>query len=165
MNLYKWQGHRDGAISIMATLPNSRLIYMSSGEEAVLLHESDGGTVLPDTAAYQVLNAVGDTNDGYFAVFNNIPVSSEGKEVFESRFSNRAGLVEKEPGFAAIRVLRPINSDTYVILTLWDSEVDFKNWQESKAYGSAHAKRGTNEGIDKQPDIFPRPSHVQTFVK
>lgn len=165
MELYKWQGHRDEAMSIMASLPNSRLIYMSNGEEAALLHESDGGTVLPGAAAYEVMNGVGDINNGYFAVFNNIPVSPEGTQIFESRFSNRAGLVEKEPGFSAIRVLRPINSDTYVILTLWNSEEDFKNWQESIAYGSAHAKRGTNEGIDKRPNIFPRPSFVTSFKK
>ena len=165
MEFYKWQGHRDEAMSIMASLPNSKLIYMSSGDEAALLQESAGGTVLPDAAAYQVLNAVGDINNGYFAVFNNIPVSPEGTEIFESRFSNRAGLVEKEPGFAAIRVLRPLDSDTYAILTLWDSEDDFKNWQESTAYGSAHAKRGTTEGIDKRPNIFPRPSFVTTYKK
>ena len=68
--------------------------------------------MLPDAAAYQVLNAVGDINNGYFAVFDNIPVSPEGTEIFESRFSNRAGLVEKKPGFAAIRVLRPLYSNT-----------------------------------------------------
>lgn len=165
MELYKWQGHQDDAVQIMASLPNSRLIYLVNEEEAVLLQESAGSTVLPNAEAYQMLNAVGDINSGYYAVFNNIPVSDEGRELFESRFSNRAGLVEKEPGFAAIRVLRPVNSDTYVILTLWNSEEDFKNWQESEAYGSAHAKRGTAEGIDKRPNIFPRPSFVSTYKR
>lgn len=165
MELYKWQGHKDEAMQIMASLPNSRLIYLINDDESVLLHESSGGTILPDAEAYHMLNAVGDINSGYFAVFNNIPVSDEGRELFESRFSNRAGLVEKEPGFAAIRVLRPINSDTYVILTVWNGEEDFKNWQESEAYGSAHAKRGTSEGIDKRPNIFPRPSFVTTYKR
>lgn len=165
MELYKWEGHRDDAMPILASLPNARLIYMTSGEETVLLQESQGSTVLPNAEAYEILNAVGDINHGYFAVFNNIPVSKEGKATFESRFSNRAGLVEKEPGFAAIRVLRPINSDTYVILTLWEDEQAFKNWQQSNAYSNAHAKRGTEKGIDKQPNIFPRPSFVKTYQK
>ncbi|WP_422123850.1 antibiotic biosynthesis monooxygenase family protein [Planococcus sp. X10-3] len=165
MELYKWEGHRDEAMPIMEKLANARLIYMTAGEEAVLLQEAPGSTVLPGAAAYEILNAVGDINQGYFAVFNNIPVTEEGKELFESRFSNRAGLVEKEPGFVAIRVLRPLNSDTYVILTLWEDETAFKNWQQSEAYGSAHAKRGSKDGIDKKPNIFPRPSFVQTYVK
>lgn len=165
MNLYKWEGHRDQAMAILASLPNARLIYMTNGEKVVLLFESEGGAVLAGADAYQVLDAVGDINDGYYAVFNNIPVTDEGKELFESRFKNRAGKVEEEPGFAAIRVLRPLNSDTYVILTLWKDEESFTNWQQSQAYSHAHAKRGTEEGIDKKPNIFPRPSYVTTFIR
>ncbi|MFD1031301.1 antibiotic biosynthesis monooxygenase family protein [Metaplanococcus flavidus] len=165
MQLHKWEGHRDDAMLIMANLPSDRLIYMTNDNEAVLLQESYGGTTLPVASAYEILNSVGDINNGYFAVFNNIPVSEEKKDLFESRFSNRAGLVEKEPGFAAIRVMRPLNSDTYVILTLWEDEKAFKNWQESEAYNNAHAKRGTEKGIDKQANVFPRPSFVKTYEK
>lgn len=165
MELHKWEGHRDDAVLLLANFPQARLIYMVNDEEAVLLQESQGGTNLPGAASYEILNAAGDINDGYFSVFNNIPVSEEGKELFESRFSKRAGLVEKEPGFKAIRVLRPINSDTYVILTLWDDEEAFKNWQQSEAYSNAHAKRGTEQGIDKKPNVFARPSFVKTYKK
>ena len=165
MELYKWIGHRDQAVTIMANLANARLIYLVNEEEAVLLYETEGGPGLQGAEAYEVLNAVGDINDGFFAVFNNIPVTAEGKEAFEARFQNRAGMVEKEPGFAAIRVLRPVNSDTYVILTLWKDEQSFKDWQQSQAYGHAHAKRGTSEGIDKRPNIFPRPSFVTTYSR
>lgn len=165
MELYKWTGHRDQAVTLMANLANARLIYLVNGDEAVLLYETEGGPGLQGAEAYEVLNAVGDINEGFYAVFNNIPVTEEGRELFESRFQNRAGMVEKEPGFAAIRVLRPLNSDTYTILTIWKDEQSFKDWQESQAYGHAHAKRGTTEGIDKRPNIFPRPSFVTTYTR
>lgn len=165
MKLFKWQGHRDAAMSILASLPNARLMYMSQDEEAVLLQEADQGSVLPEAHSYEVLDASGDLNNGYYAVFNNIPVSEEGQELFESRFKNRARLIEEEPGFAAIRVLRPLSSDTYVILTLWEDQKSFENWQQSEAYSNAHKKRGTSEGIDKRPNIFPRPSYVTTYQK
>ncbi len=135
------------------------------GQDAVLLYETEGQPLLPDVEDYQILDASGDINSGYFAVFNNIPVSDEGRELFESRFMNRARKIENEPGFAAIRVLRPLHSDTYVILTLWQDEESFRNWQNSEAYSSAHAKRGTSEGIDKRPNIFPRPSYVTTYLR
>jgi heme-degrading monooxygenase HmoA len=128
-------------------------------------YESEGSTPVQGFEGYQVLDAVGDINDGYYAVFNNIPVTEEGRELFESRFQNRAGMVEKEPGFAAIRVLRPLNSDTYIILTLWKDEKSFTDWQQSQAYNHAHAKRGTEDGIDKRPNIFPRPSFVKTYTR
>lgn len=165
MELYKWMGHRDQGMGILAAFPNSRLIYMTNGEEAAVLFEAEGSSPVQGFEGYQVLDAVGDINDGYFAVFNNIPVTEEGRELFESRFKNRAGMVEKEPGFAAIRVLRPLGSDTYIILTLWKDEKSFTDWQESQAYGHAHAKRGTEDGIDKRPNIFPRPSYVKTYMK
>lgn len=165
MELHKWSGHIDQGVGILAGLPNARLVYLMNGEEAVILYETEGPALLPDVETYEVLDASGDVNAGYFAVFNNIPVTEEGRERFEERFNNRARKIEEEPGFAAIRVLRPKNSDTYVILTLWADEQSFKDWQQSNAYGSAHAKRGTAEGIDKVPNIFPRPSFVTTYVR
>lgn len=166
MELYKWTGTRDGAIALLASQPTARLAYLTNDQdEAVVLYEAESGPALPGAEAYHVLNAVGDINGGFFAVFNNIPVSQEGREIFEQRFQNRAGMVEQEPGFAAIRVLRPLETDTYVILTIWDSEEAFKNWQASQAYGKAHAKRGTAEGIDSRPNIFPRPSFVTTYKR
>ncbi|MDQ7860197.1 antibiotic biosynthesis monooxygenase [Peribacillus frigoritolerans] len=43
---------------------------------------------------------------------------------------NRAGFIENEPGFVALRVLRPINSETYVILTIWEKQADFPELEE-----------------------------------
>lgn len=115
------------------------------------------------TEAYEILDRTGALQNNCFAVLNNIPVTEEGRAQFEERFRNRAGLIEEEPGFIAIRVLRPLQSDTYVILTLWENEESFANWQQSKAYSKAHAKRGTEQGIDKRPNLFPRPSFVTTY--
>jgi heme-degrading monooxygenase HmoA len=165
MELYKWTGHRDQGVAMLAGTPNARLIYLVDGEESTVLFEGEGGAAPQGFEAFEVLNAVGDINDGYFAVFNNIPVTEEGREIFESRFRNRAGKVEGEPGFAAIRVLRPLSSDTYIILTMWKDEASFKDWQASESYGQAHAKRGTAEGIDKKPNIFARPSFVKTYIR
>ena len=97
-------------------------------------------------------------------MLNNIPVTEDGRSTFEGRFQQRARLIEQEPGFQAIRVLRPLDTDTYVIMTIWGNESDFKNWQTSKAYEHAHKKRNTSEGVDlQQPTIFPRPSFVTTY--
>ncbi|WP_411348731.1 antibiotic biosynthesis monooxygenase family protein [Paenibacillus sp. WLX2291] len=116
------------------------------------------------TFSYEVLDSSGIVGGG-FAVLNHIPVTADGRSAFEQRFMNRARKVEEEPGFVGIRVLRPLDDDTYVILTLWDGEEQFKAWQESQAYSHAHRKRHTEEGIDvQQPSIFPRPSFVKTFI-
>ncbi|WP_084138586.1 antibiotic biosynthesis monooxygenase family protein [Halalkalibacter okhensis] len=110
---------------------------------------------------YDILSETGTIHNKGFVVINNIPVSEEGRPSFEERFRNRAGLVDGEPGFQAIRILRPVSDDTYAIMTIWDDEDSFKNWQTSKSYENAHKKRGTQQALPTT--IFPRPSFVTTF--
>lgn len=160
MKLFKWLGNEHETDKLKSS---GWLVLISDGDAiAIKEHETDSGD---NIEAYEILDQKGQLDDGNFAVFNNIPVTDEGREQFESRFQNRAGLVEAEPGFAAIRILRPLDSDTYVILTMWQDESSFANWQSSQAYSHAHKKRGTSEGIDKRPNIFPRPSFVTTYSK
>ena len=160
MKLYKWLGNAQETDA----WKDEGWFVLLSGNDAAAITEQEvpaGGQI----EAYEVLDHKGQLEDGAYAVFNNIPVTEEGRDLFESRFKNRAGLVEKEPGFAAIRILRPLDSDTYVILTMWEDESAFTTWQSSQAYSHAHKKRGTSEGIDKRPNIFPRPSFVTTYSK
>ncbi|GAE25900.1 hypothetical protein JCM9140_1921 [Halalkalibacter wakoensis JCM 9140] len=110
---------------------------------------------------YEILSETGTIHNSGFVVINNIPVSEEGRQGFEERFQNRAGLVEGEPGFQAIRILRPLSDDTYAIMTIWDDEESFNNWQTSKSYENAHKNRGTASALPKT--VFPRPSFVTTF--
>ncbi len=73
-------------------------------------------------------------------------------------------MIENVPGFLSIRVLRPVDTDTYVILTIWETEDAFHGWQNSSEYATAHAKRGTSEGIDNQKNIFARESYVTQYT-
>jgi heme oxygenase (mycobilin-producing) len=163
MRLYITFGTNEYLQNIKTTYIDETMILLAGEEDnALLLHETEGDTVFKEGFSYEVLDAVGNINQAFFAVFNNIPVTDEGRTLFEYRFQQRARLIENEPGFIAIRVLRPLNSDTYIILTLWGSKEDFTNWQESKAYSHAHKTRGTSEGID-QESIFPRASYVTKY--
>lgn len=74
----------------------------------MLIHETEGNSLFHEPRPYEVLDAVG-LLGGEFIVCNNIPVTDEGRPLFEHRFNQRARLIEKEPGFVAIRVLRPLN--------------------------------------------------------
>lgn len=163
VNIFITFGTADYLQKIKEQHAAEKMVLMQSPDSAMLLHETEGKTVFNEGKHYEAIDAVGDIQQGGFAVLNNIPVREEGRPVFEYRFNQRAGLIEKEPGFAAIRVLRPLDSNTYVILTIWDKEESFKNWQQSKAYEKAHQKRGTSEGTDQQKSIFPGPSYVTTY--
>ncbi|RXI96516.1 antibiotic biosynthesis monooxygenase [Anaerobacillus alkaliphilus] len=146
-------------------IEDQELLTLKGENEVKYLLESEQMLELADDVMkYEVLDAVNPLKSHAFGVFNNIPVSDEGRGTFEERFQNRARKIEAEPGFVAIKVCRPLNSDTYIIMTFWESEADFENWKTSNAYQHAHKKRGTSEGIDQQqPQIFPRPSFVELY--
>ena len=77
-------------------------------------------------------------------VANRIYVKPEYAEAFEARFRDRAGLVDKMPGFVSNRVLRPVNEgDPYVVFTVWQSRQDFLNWVRSDEFVRGHAQSGT----------------------
>lgn len=78
-------------------------------------------------------------------------------ESFERVFRERAGLVDKMPGFVFNQVLRPVNDgDPYVVFTLWNSRDDFVNWVRSEDFVKGHAQSGT---LPK--DTYYRPNALE----
>ncbi|MED0887193.1 heme-degrading monooxygenase HmoB [Bacillus mycoides] len=156
--------------------PLEQAHFTAKNNEKDMFYKENTEESVESTLQYDVLDAVGEFKEqsGYI-VCNNISVTDDGRPVFENRFKNRAGLIENEPGFQAIRVLRPLSNDTYVILTMWETEQNFKDWTESRSFENAHKKRPAQaEGqaqaqaqahphAEQQKSIFSRPSFVTTF--
>ena len=107
-------------------------------------------------------------------VANRIYVKNEYEDAFEQRFRERAGLVDKMPGFISNFVLRPVNEgDPFVVFTFWRSRQDFINWIRSDEFVKGHAQSGTlpkdafyqsnvlemHEVVQdsSQPDLAPEP--------
>ena len=77
-------------------------------------------------------------------VANRIYVKQEYADAFDKRFQERAGLVDKMPGFISNQVLRPVNEgDPYVVFTIWNSRQDFLHWVRSDEFVKGHAQSGT----------------------
>ena len=77
-------------------------------------------------------------------IANRIYVNPDYADLFEETFRNRAGLVDKMPGFISNQVLRPTNPDEpYIVLTLWESRADFEGWVKSDAFVKGHAQSGS----------------------
>lgn len=164
MNVYITSGTADFLMKMKEKHSGETLVLMNNNESAILVHESSGETLFNEPRRYEVIDSAGSLDQAGFAVFNNIPVTDEGRPLFEDRFLNRPRLIENEPGFVAIRVLRPLSSNTYIILTVWKNEGAFEAWQKSKAYEHAHKNRGTEAGIDStKPNIFESASYVSKY--
>lgn len=163
VNVYITSGTVDYLLNIKEKHNHENMLFMGDEDSALLVHETAGQSVFKEPRKYEVIDSGGVWEGAGFAVFNNIPVKDEGRPLFEYRFKNRPRQIENEPGFKAIRVLRPLNSDTYVILTIWENGAAFQGWQNSKAYENAHKKRESSEGL-KEASIFLRPSYVTKYL-
>ena len=72
----------------------------------------------------------------------------EGKgEMLEQRFSQRAGEVEKMPGFESFELLRPTDgSGRYFVYTRWKDEESFQAWVSSQQFERGHAQQSSESG-------------------
>ncbi len=134
---------------------------LESAEDAVLIHKTKGKSVFEYPKSYEAIEEAGSFEGAKFIVFNNIPVSSEGRPVFEDRFKQRAGLVENEPGCAGLVILRPKDSETYIVSSMWENESDFEAWRQSSSYEKAHKNRDTNEALPQS--VFTGKPYLTSF--
>lgn len=134
-------------------------IKLKSTEKSIYLSEE----ALVDSEEFKILDKSGELRNNGVIVLNNIPVSIEGKGAFEKRFLARARAIENVSGFIAIRTMAPVNGNTYIILTQWESESDFKSWQTSSAYKKAHTKRNTKEGLDQKEGVLQRKPYHNVY--
>lgn len=162
MYIYLTSGTGDFLEQLKNKHPNEALILIHGEGNSVLIHETNGKSIFATPRKFEVLDSVNALEERGFFVFNNIPVTDEGRPVFEHRFLNRARAIEDEPGFVAFRLLRPLNSETYIVMTQWNGPHSFEAWKSSKTFASAHAERKESTGVNQQ-NIFSAASYVTTY--
>ena len=86
-------------------------------------------------------------------VANRIPVAKGFEKTFEERFKSRARKVDHMPGFIRNEVLKPVESEYYVVLTYWKSKEAFLSWTESKEFKEAHKKKPPTD-MFSGPNVF-----------
>ena len=142
---------------------NEAMIVMNGSGNSLLLHETDGKTIFSTPRSYKVISSSGTLKEEGFFALNNIPVTDEGRPVFEHRLLSRIDQIENEHGFIAFRLLRPAESDTYIVLTQWSNKGDFKSWEKSDTYKSVHESNESGAGLDKMPHLFSSAAYVTTY--
>ncbi|MFC3210430.1 antibiotic biosynthesis monooxygenase family protein [Planomicrobium okeanokoites] len=162
MNLFMTTGTYEYMKKMREKHPEETMVVMQGENTTLILHETEGKSIFQTPRRYEVVDGTGEFKEKGFFVFNNIPVTDEGRPIFEHRFKNRAGAIENEPGYVAFRVLRPLDSDTYVVLTEWESPAFFEKWKESQAFSKAHSK-SEEAPASKPANIFAGSSYVTTY--
>ena len=86
-----------------------------------------------------------------YCVMNRVWVKPEYYQEFETRFQNRAGQIDKQPGFVRMQILKPESDDTpFVVYTLWESQASFMQWTQSDDFKLAHQNPMSKDAFYKQ---------------
>ena len=81
------------------------------------------------------------------AIVNRIKAPD--KETFShiiERFKNRAGLVDRMPGFQGFELWANEEKLEILVITRWRSREDLENWVNSQEFKKAHERAGTGGG-------------------
>lgn len=161
MYVYITSGTYEFLKEIKSKHKKENLVLMENLEKTVLLQETESKkTVFASPRKFEVIDQRGELPEQGFVVLDNIPVREEDRPSFEHRYKKRADTIEKESGFIALRILRPLNSDTYVILTVWQNESSSSSW---KKHFSSSADKSINTWQDLNKNIFSGPPYVNQY--
>lgn len=105
---------------------NMHVLYGSSG--TLLLHETEGKTKFQTPRSYEVIASHGQFSEKGYFYFYHIPVSDDGRKIFEHEAVKLIQTASNEPGLFALRVLKPIKADTYLILSQWSGASSYEQW-------------------------------------
>ena len=84
-----------------------------------------------------------------FVVANRVSVASGWEETFEERFRQRAGQIDKQPGFLRMQILKPVGDGSpYIVLTTWQDKATFDAWVGSDDFKLAHSNPMPREAFD-----------------
>lgn len=134
-------------------------IYLLDGEESsILIVEKKGRSLFQSGKAYGIDYSEGDFQNATFAVMNNIPIPQDEADVFRFEAKKRAELIKSQAGCLAVRVLAPVKkSDSFIILSMWDSSGDFRRFQASPEYGVKV------EGSSNPQQLFTGKAYEKTY--
>ncbi|MFA8439724.1 antibiotic biosynthesis monooxygenase family protein [Pueribacillus sp. YX66] len=121
------------------------IYLLDSKESSMLIVEKKGRSLFQSGKAYRIDYTDGHFQNATFAVINNIPVPQEKADVFRFEAKKRAELIKRQAGCLAIRVLIPVKkSDSFIILSMWDSSGDFRRFQASSEYDHLKVESTSN---------------------
>ncbi|WP_180968087.1 antibiotic biosynthesis monooxygenase family protein [Cytobacillus massiliigabonensis] len=112
------------------------MFLMQNIENALLLHESNQSSIFKTPRSFQVIDSNGIFENKGIVVMNTIPITEEERPLLEHRFHQLKTLLKNQRGLSAIRFLRPLKGSDYVILSLWQNEKSYADWENSTSFAA-----------------------------
>ncbi|WP_445486587.1 antibiotic biosynthesis monooxygenase family protein [Niallia sp. 03133] len=111
---------------------NMILMQSTTQDQATLVHETDGKSLFQAPRKFDILHSFGQLDNKGYVVLNHFSLEDISKPIFEHKTVQK--LEKSSKPFTAVRLLRSIKGDTYLVLSLWKDSNSFKQWENS-AFG------------------------------
>lgn len=162
VNAYITTGTRNFMIVLLKRFAKENLKFLLHRDHALLYHETNRKTVFSAPRKYEIIEKTGDFPEKGFAVFHYIPVVDDFRPVFEYRMKNRPKYLETSPGFLASRTLRPLHSNTYLIITCWENRLSYES---SKITDKIMESLGGEKSIELNPaKMYAGQSYIREYT-
>ena len=158
MNVYMTTGTVDFLKKIETKYSNEIMVTMINENGALLLHETNGPSEFKEPRKYEVAEAIGQIKKEGYVVMNYIPVTDEGRPLFEHQVRQQTQSMSNAEGFTVLRLLRPQLSSTYIIMTVWEKETYYQKWNQTESFF------GTLTSIDAQAGIFSGAPYANKYA-
>lgn len=157
MYMYITSGTYDFVKKIKERYPEEEMILLQNPEKTEIWHESrKKRSVFASPRRYEILDSKGKFPEVGFASCHFIPVKDESRPIFEYEYGHLADCFLQENGVVAVRILRPIKNDTYLIILGWKDEELYSLWEFSPLYNEL--KHPSIQG-----NIFSGSAYVTTY--
>ncbi|MCH1626833.1 antibiotic biosynthesis monooxygenase family protein [Ferdinandcohnia quinoae] len=160
MKLFIALGTVDFLVKLKQKYQKENMACFYNNETAILIHESAKKTVFSAPRRYDAVETIGDVHSSDVAALTYIPIFEDDRPSFEFRMKDIKNDVILAPGSIGIRVLRPIKSDTYLIMTLWKNEGAYTNWRQTNSFTEFQQKIGNPDGVK---NLLSGPLYTKIF--
>ncbi|WP_052404857.1 antibiotic biosynthesis monooxygenase family protein [Bacillus rubiinfantis] len=161
MNTYITTGTIEYLTKLKENIYDEKLVLMNNPNGSLLLHETTGSSVFKEPRRYEVIKALAEFPNEGFAALYNIPVTEEGRPLFEHLVIKLIEQMGNEPGLMALRLLRPLSSQTFIFLTAWSERKNFQSWRNTEAFLQLSDPKAYI--YHNQPKIFTSSPYVSEY--
>ena len=132
MNFYITTGTLSFLKIIQKKHQEAEIILLNNPSTSMLLHEGSGKSFFQSPRSFEVIDQSGQLKQEGFFALHHIPVSPEDRPAFEFDLKAATKSIHQQPGIKAFRLLRPVSSDSYIVLTNWAKEQDYARFDQNK---------------------------------
>lgn len=99
-----------------------------------LWHQTNEPSVFQSPHSYELIGQLGTIENKGSVDIRYFTIKDQGKPIFAYEIKNILPKIEHVPGFIAIRILKPLKHDDFLVMTMWDNQNHKTEFEEMELF-------------------------------